>query len=247
MTDQPAETTTEVEPAAVRSRRSLLAAAAAGAAGLAASSLAIPAITQATNLQPLVVGTCNTASDATTELALSQSEYSTAVGLLVDSGGAGSSVKGVSSYGLGVEGNGRIGLYALGSAVGHTSDVYGLYARVNNAGEGPAIVAEHAAGATIPVNTAIFASVGSKAHHGIPAQGGIKLPDRSGKAKIVAGTTSVAVAVSGITSANFAIATLATNTPAHYVRAVVCGAGKITIYLNATSTAVTYASWLVLG
>jgi hypothetical protein len=64
---------------------------------------------------------------------------------------------------------------------------------------------------------------------------------------IGAGKSSVAVAVTGVSTGNMATAMLNANRSGRWVRAVVCSAGKITIYLNTTVTSSTYVAWLVLG
>ena len=108
----------------------------------------------------------------------------------------------------------------------------------------------HAGGGTVPTapaNTALFASVGSTSQVGLEARGRVKFPNRSGRAPIGTGKSSIAISVSGVTSSNFAIATVGSNRSGRYVRAVVCSTGKVTIYLNTTVTSATYVSWLVLG
>jgi len=232
-------------PEVRRSRRSLLAAAAAGAAGAAAASLGAAAPVAAADSGSFTLGTAN---DATLMTQLTTTS-ATNNALAVWTTGSGTAVLVHSATGAGIDSVGRIGVLAHGNATGPDAwTVFGLWAQVDHFGNGPAIVAQHGPnGLMPPVNTAIFANVSNKAHHGIQAYGGISLPDRSGKAKIAANKTSVAISVPGITSANFAIATLATNKSGVYVRAVVCGSGKITVYLNAKSSTVTYVSWLVLG
>jgi hypothetical protein len=231
-------------PQATRSRRSLLAAAAAGAAGAAVASLGVVAPVAAADSGQFTLGASN---DATLVTQLTTTS-SVNTGLAVTTTGSGVAILADSTTGVGVDSVGRIGVYAHGNAAGPAPfTVYGLYARVDSVGNGPAVVAEHAISGAVPANTAIFANVSSKAHHGIQAYGGLSLPDRSGKAKIVAGKTYLPITVPGITSANFAIATLATNKSGVYVRAVVCATNKITVYLNTHSSTVTYVSWLVLG
>lgn len=148
---------------------------------------------------------------------------------------------GVWGYGtFGVGGNGAVGGYFEGSYVGLVGLGY----------DGGAGAHVHAGGGTVPTppaNTALLCSVGSTSQVGLEARGRVRFPNRSGKAKIAAGRSYVAVTVSGVTTSNFAIATLATNRSSRYVRAVVCSTGKITIYLNSTVSATTYVSWLVLG
>ncbi len=53
--------------------------------------------------------------------------------------------------------------------------------------------------------------------------------------------------MAGVTSGNFAIATLAQYRSGRQVAAVVCANGKITIYLNGKVSTKTAVNWLVLG
>jgi hypothetical protein len=159
-----------------------------------------------------------------------------------------SGVWGESYDGWGVYGSGLFGVGGSGAVGG---DFEGSYVGLVGLGlDGGAGAHVHAGGGTVPTptaNTALLCSVGSTSQVGLEARGRIRFPNRSGKARIAAGKSSVAVTVSGVTSSNFAIATLATNRSSRYVRAVVCSTGKITIYLNSTVSATTYVSWLVLG
>lgn len=96
-------------------------------------------------------------------------------------------------------------------------------------------------------NTAILGAVANKAHHGLIAQGGVAFPDRSGKIPIAKGKSSAAKSVPGVTSANIAIAQLGTNQSGRWVRATICSSGKITVYLNTTTSAATWVTYLILG
>jgi hypothetical protein len=217
-----------------RTRRSLLAAAAAGAAGIAASRLAVPPLASAADGNPLLIGTANTATSTTSLTCSTAAQTGLQIGTTGDATAFAAS--------------GQMGVFAHGSAVSTPGSIVGMYARVDFAGNGPAIVANHAASVDVlPVNTAIFAAVSSTAHHGIHAMGGVKFPDRSNRATIKAGKSSVTVTVPGTTSANFAIATLGANRSGRWVRAVVCASGKITIYLNSSVASATLVTWLVLG
>lgn len=148
---------------------------------------------------------------------------------------------GVWGYGtFGVGGNGAVGGYFEGSTVGIVGFGY-------DGGAGAHVHAGGGTAPTPPANTALLCSVGSPTQVGLEARGRIRFPSRSGRARIPAGKSSLAVTVAGVTSSNFAIATLGSNRSSRYVRAVVCSTGKITIYLNATVSSTTYVSWLVLG
>jgi hypothetical protein len=96
-------------------------------------------------------------------------------------------------------------------------------------------------------NTAVLGAVTNKAHHGLIAQGGVSFPDRSGKIAIAKGKSSASRSVPGVTAANFAIAQLATSQSGRWVRATVCATGKITVYLNTTTSAATSITYLILG
>jgi hypothetical protein len=98
-----------------------------------------------------------------------------------------------------------------------------------------------------PLNTALFASVETSSQVGLEARGRIRFPSRSGRVTIGSGKSSVVKTVAGMTSSNFAIAVLNTSQSGRWVRAVVCGTGKITIYLNTTVPSATLVAWLVLG
>lgn len=159
-----------------------------------------------------------------------------------------SGLYGESGTGWGVYGYGPIGVGGYGSAGGYfEGDYVGVIGFGYDGGAGAHV---HAGGGTVPTppsNTALFASVGSTSQIGLEARGRIRFPNRSGRATIGTGKSSVTVTVSGVTSSNFAIATLSSNRSGRYVRAVVCSTGKITIYLNTTVTSSSYVSWLVLG
>ena len=102
--------------------------------------------------------------------------------------------------------------------------------------------------ATAAGGRALVGEVGSAATGiGIEAFGRVRFPNRSGVATVASGGTSVKVTVAGVTSANFAIATLATNRSGTWVRAVTCSKDTVTVYLNKAASAATRVTWLVLG
>jgi hypothetical protein len=155
-----------------------------------------------------------------------------------------------SGSGWGVYGDGPAGVQGIGTfsgVIGLSGTGVGVRAATTSGAGLHAHVGDMYPSVTIPSGTAIFASVNAKTQHGIIAQGGIKFSDRSGKGTVAKGKSSVTIAVSGITSSNYATATLGANRSGRWVRAVVCASGKITIYLNTTVTAATPVTWLVLG
>ncbi len=159
-----------------------------------------------------------------------------------------SGLYGESGVGWGVYGFGLIGVGGDGSVGGYFTGSFAAVAAIGDSGATGAHA--HAGGGTVPTppaNTALFASVGSTSQVGLEARGRVKFPNRSGRATIGSGKSSIAISVSGVTSSNFAIATVGSNRSGRYVRAVVCSTGKVTIYLNTTVTSATYVSWLVLG
>ncbi|MEI7745679.1 MAG: hypothetical protein WCK58_18230 [Chloroflexota bacterium] len=216
-----------------RSRRSVLAAAAAGAAGMATAGLARPGAAQASGGAQgtaLILGNANTASASTIVTTTSTSAGTGAIdGVTTD---IGIGVRGFSAAGTGMMAIGyRWGIYAFSDT--GTPMLVRLGADVAQ---------------NVKPDTAVIISVEHPTTQvGLEAHGRIKLPERSGRAKVLAGKASVVVTVAGVTSGNYAIATLATNRASRYVRAVVCGPGKINIYLNASVSSATYVNWLVLG
>jgi hypothetical protein len=169
-----------------------------------------------------------------------------------DQSGVGAGVIGQSLEGIGVggfavtlPGTGLMAIGGLGAFIEGADGAFivsdsnrtGLHVRTGSGSSAP----------TPPVNTALYASVASNTQVGIEAHGRVRFPSRSGRATIASGQSSVSVNVSGMTSSNFAIAVLNSNRSGRWVRAVACGTGKITIYLNTTVTSSTYVAWLVLG
>jgi hypothetical protein len=140
----------------------------------------------------------------------------------------------------GVYGTGDFGVYADGFTVG-------LFASA--VGPGTAVQAHAGTGlAPAPLtNAALMGTVSAKSQIGIYARGRAVFPDRSGRTTITKGHASKTVSVANMTSGNAAYAVLNTSRTGVYVRAVVPGTGKITIYLNKAVPASTSIAWLVLG
>jgi hypothetical protein len=161
-------------------------------------------------------------------------------------------VLGETGTGIGVVASGfdtnSIGLLSLGNLGAFIEGGDGAFIVSDNNGTGIHAHVGTGSGAPVPTaNTAIYASVTSNTQVGLEAHGRVRFPNRSGRVSIGAGRSVVTASVSGMTSSNFAIATLNSNRSGRYVRAVVCSAGRITIYLNTAVTSATYVAWLVLG
>lgn len=195
-----------------------------------------------------IAGVVGTAGDTTGSYLAGGFDLNTGVYGFANADDFSSGLYGESVAGWGVYGYGTVGVGGEGSLGGYFAGSFAGLAAIGDVGATGAHA--HAGGGTVPTppaNTALFASVGSTSQVGLEARGRVRFPNRSGRATIAKGKSSIAVSVGGVTSSNFAIATLGSNRSGRYVRAVVCSTGKITIYLNTTVTSATYVSWLVLG
>jgi hypothetical protein len=149
-------------------------------------------------------------------------------------------VWGESLGGIGVLGTGALGVFAFGlDALQAVAD--GGTAVQGHAGPGdPPVPPDY------PV--ALLGTVTTNAQVGLEARGRVRFPNRSGRATIAAGRSSVTVNVSGVTSGNIVFAVLnGGGGGGRWVRAAVPYAGKIAIYLNGAVTTSTAVAWLVLG
>ena len=70
---------------------------------------------------------------------------------------------------------------------------------------------------------------------------------RSGRATIAAGHKSVTITMAGVTTSSYVIATPQVNRAGVYVQSVVPGTGRLTIYLNKTTTVSTVIGYLVIN
>ena len=70
---------------------------------------------------------------------------------------------------------------------------------------------------------------------------------RSGRATILAGASTKAITLAGVTTGSLVFAVLGSNRSGRWVRAVVPAAGKFTIYLNTSVTSSTFVTWWVLN
>ena len=236
-----------------RSSRRTVLAAAAGAAALAASRLVEPAVSLAVN-PPLLLNQDNPTSamilitiNGVHAFKVTTGTQATAIWGL---SGSGVGVSGVSTSGVGVVASSdNIALNAVstnGLAVDASSNAGTAMRGWTTTGTG---VLGHV-GMTTPTpraGVALQGSVSAPTQVGLRAAGRVLLPDRSGRATIAAGASTVSVTVPGVNAGNFAIATLGTNQAGRWVRAVVCYTNKITICLNTAVTASSSVNWLVLG
>lgn len=141
---------------------------------------------------------------------------------------------------VGVYGYGDVALYADGATVG-------VFATALPNGTA---VHAHAGLGTPPAsitNVALMGTVTSKNQAGIYARGRAMFPDRSGRTTFKAGVATKSVPVGNVVSTNYAFAVLNSNRSGIYVRAVVPGTDKITIYLNKAPASSTSVAWFVLG
>lgn len=250
-----------------RSRRAILAAAA-GAAGAIAASAALPLTAAAADPNDVVKGVDNPTTTTTTITnsggstafaAASSNNTGAGYGVLGTSTGAGGVVAwsaappdtswfgpeltaytGVFGYApshpdstmaatgvwgdspdFGVAGTGWTGVYGAGGI--------GVY------GE-----AENFAG-----NIAVWAWAPTVSQTALKVTGKVSF-SRSGRKAMRSGTKTKTVYLSGTTSTSKVFAVLATSEAGRWVRAVVPGSGKFTIYLNTTLTSGAVVSWFVL-
>jgi hypothetical protein len=220
-----------------RSRRALLAAAAGSAAGIAIARMAAPEAAAATSI-PLNINEDNASTLPTTITAGGAGDVFAAT---TTSAAPATAIYGLSSHGVGVKGQSG----DTSGVVGSTNAAAGVVG-LSSTGTGLMGVVGNSVPAVIP-GVAVHGYVASQTQVGIRAHGRVQFPDRSGTAVILPTRSSVARTVTGVTSGNYAIATLRTNRPGVWVRAVVCSADRITIYLNTTVSAATSVAWVVLG
>lgn len=131
--------------------------------------------------------------------------------------------------GVGVYGLGAVG--AFGDALGDSAGVYGY------SGD------DVAPGAVAGVGVTAEEGAGGRA--GLQVIGRARF-SRSGRAKIVAGKDRKKVFVPGATLTSMVFATLATDRPNRWVRAVVPKEGSFVVILNGTVTGDTFVNWVML-
>jgi hypothetical protein len=231
----------------------VLAAAASSAAGLAVARLAAPDVAGAV-ATPLYINQDNPTS-ATTSITTNgvhafKVSTSTQATAIHGSGGSGNGVLAEATSGVGlsaVSNHIAISAWSVSGLCLDASTNTGTAVR-GWASTGTGVLAHVGTGSPAAVaGVALQGSVSDKAQVGIRALGRVQFPDRSGKALVQAGKAAVVVPVTGMTSSNYAVATLGASRSGRWVRAVVCSTGKITIFLNGSVTRSTPVHWLVLG
>jgi hypothetical protein len=242
-----------------RSRRALLAAAAGGAAALAAQA-ALPLTTMAADPNDVVLGGAN-ASTAPTSIANSTDGSNgfavTSVGLGIGVSGSSTGTAGV--RGVSIDGTGSAtadvtaytGVYGwspafpdtsgVGTGVWGDSEDFGVYGSgsVGVYGWG-GVVAESASTS----NPALIAYGATSSSPALQVNGKMKF-NRAGRKTISAGKSSLVVTMAGVTTTSKILAVLNSNRSGRYVRAVVAGSGKFTIYLNSSVSSSTYVAYFV--
>lgn len=173
-------------------------------------------------------------------------------------------VWGDSEIGTGVRGTGDWGVYGsgfvgiVGDTQGSSNGVYGFAgdedihppiaqaAVLGTAGSGATtgVRGHAAAGSTYGV---IASSATTTGQYALYVAGRLRL-SRSGRIAISSTATSKAVAMTGVTSSSFVIATLQTlATSGCYIRAVVPTTGSFTIYLSRTPGKTVYVGYVVVN
>jgi hypothetical protein len=231
-----------------RSRRALLAAAAGGAAALAAQA-ALPLTTMAADPNDVVLGGAN-ASTAPTSIANSTDGSNgfavTSVGLGIGVSGSSTGTAGV--RGVSIDGTGSAtadvtaytGVYGWSPAFPDTSGVgTGVWGDSEDLG-GVGVIAESASTS----NPALIAYGATSSSPALQVNGKMKF-NRAGRKTISAGKSSLVVTMAGVTTTSKILAVLNSNRSGRYVRAVVAGSGKFTIYLNSSVSSSTYVAYFV--
>lgn len=251
------------DSAARSSRRALLAAAAGGAAALAAS-VALPAGVAAHDSDDVGLGIDNPAT-ATTSItnATGGSDAFGAAATGTGFGLRGTSDGGVGAFAWSVTAPGWFdpasdgpytGVFGfspanadpnlLGVGVWGDSDDVGIYGSGNTGVYGYGAVG--VVGQSNGPSAGVLAIASSDADVALEVSGKAVF-DRSGKAKIAKGKSSVTVHLAGVTSASRVFAVCFTNRSGRWVRAASPGNGAFTIRLNAAVSATTYVSWWVVN
>jgi hypothetical protein len=152
---------------------------------------------------------------------------------------AGSAFVGDSATGYGIEAYGLVGVLGSGDLAGVIGDVDGSTG------------VQGWSGALTAPDPGAHVGVWAGAENGrtaLKVQGVTRL-NRSGRASIGSGKSSITVSVpGGISSTSLGFANLQTNRSGFYVQAVSLGTttSSITIYLNKALATATYVSWLVI-
>jgi hypothetical protein len=256
------------DPSALRSRRSILAAAAGSAAAVVASAaLPIGAAAAPTAMQTEFTNN----SSADTELQDSGAGSNAFVGRAMGTGA------GYGLLGTGVGASGVVGWSVsapvsywpdfvpsltkwtgiFGSAPSSTDPAYlgtGVWGDSPDIGVigtgGFGVVGFGGIGVEGDANN-VAGSIGVRAYAPSNSQTALKVTgkvsfSRSGRTNIPAGRSSYSITLAGVATNSRVFAVLASNRSGRYVRAVVPAANKFTIYLNTAVTSTTVVTWFVL-
>ncbi len=249
-----------LDPDARRSRRSILAAAAGAASAIAVTKLGGPdpaaAVSTAllTEVDNPVAALTTMTGNGVNILKLVTGTQATA---LWATSGSGAAVAAQTESGVGVEASATSGIAVecsstsnMGMSASSTSSV--AVRGWSTTGTG---LMGHVGSATpSPVSgVALLGSVSSKGQVGLRAAGRVQLPDRSGRATILAGKAYVDVDVrsrGGLAGTPLLFANLMTYRSGVHVAAVRAnypGSGRFRIYLNRAVAFSTSVSWLIIG
>jgi hypothetical protein len=249
-----------------RSRRALLAAAA-GAAGALAASAAMPLAAAAADPNDVVKGANN---DTTTPTTITSSGTDTtalagkATGAGVNYGTVGTSTTGAGLLGWSIsppdpswferEYTAYTGVFGYSPSLPgdfYATGIWGDSPDIGIYGTGTYGVVGHGYVGVEGDANSHAGSIGVRAWAGttdqvaLRVQGKISL-SRSGRQSMVSGAKSRTVTLVGVTTTSKVFAVLATGEPGRWVRSVIPGDGKFTIYLNTSLTSSAVVSWFVL-
>ena len=131
----------------------------------------------------------------------------------------------------------------VGTGVWGDSDEWGVYGSgtVGVYGFGTIGMIAESASTTNPAIIAFGATDSSPA---LQVVGKMKF-NRAGRKTISAGKSSLVVTMAGVTTTSKILAVLNSNRSGRYVRAVVAGSGKFTIYLNSSVSSSTHVAYFV--
>ena len=256
-----------LEPSTPRSRRAVLGVALGSALGAAMGVMGRANPTLAADGGNVILGQANDET-ATTTINNPTASFSalwgnasattgTGVGVRGDAQSPnGAGVWGNSPTGIGVHGTGAGGVLGesdAGFAVrGSSTEGYGVFGGGGVGGvEGSGAqfgVLGSSAGIGVKGTSSSGTGVDATSITGpaLSVHGKLKL-SRSGRASVSAGHSSRVVAMAGVTTSSYIIATPQTNRPGVFVQAVVPGSGKFTIYLNKVVSGTTRIGYVVVN
>jgi len=263
-----------IDPNVPHSRRAILAASLGGVAALAAKAALGPSETLAGNGDNVRLGMTNiqtvttSIQDSTTAFPVLQLNSSLATALLSQSG-SGAGIEATSNFGTaiaatsthdngvhassanaaksGVWGENTAGGFGVSGSTAGGGAVAGVWG--SNSGSGIGVRGTSVSGAGVRGFSQTGIGVHANADPGAVAlrvDGRVQF-QRSGRVKLVAGQSSVAVTLTGVTTASYVIATLQANVAGLYVRGVVPAAGSFRIYLSKAVASAVYVGYLVVN